>query len=209
MANLAVGEVWNVEWWTRCVGQYALNVKSYRVRLLLGFGVVTDAELLAHFNFVVRNRYLPALSNLAEWYGTRAYRTHPSVTLPISTVDITACSGGDGVLPPQLSGFIRFRNDSVGRKNNSCLHVPFAPQGSDNGQGRPTGAYTAKLATIGDIVLGPAAVIGFAGIAVMDLVTRTSPPGAARALTRRIVTDLFGTVRTRSLRHPNDPVPFT
>lgn len=209
MANLSVGEVWNVEFWCRCLGQYSLNVKSYRVAQLVGFGVVTDAELLSGMNFATRSRYWPAMSNLAEWYGTRIYMTHPSVTSPISVVDISSGTGGAGVLPPQLTGFIRFRNDSVGRKNNSCIHIPFPPQGSDNGQGRPTGTYTTKLNTIATHILGPRLIVGFAGLAVMELVTRTTPASAARKLTRKIVTDLFGTVRTRSFRHPNDPVPFT
>jgi len=209
MAALAIGDVYNVEWWCRCLGQYALNVKSYRVTNLLGFGLVHDYEVLASLNSAARNVYRPAISNLAEWYGTSVYRTHPSATLPLSFVDIISGTGGVGVLPPQLSGFIRFRTDSIGRRNNSCLHVPFAPSGADNGQGRPTGAYTTALNAVRTMVLGPRFIVGFAGIAVLTLVTRTSPASAGRVLTRGIVTDLFGTVRTRSFRHPNDPPPFS
>jgi hypothetical protein len=208
VAVAATGDIWNVEFWTRGAGQYALNVKAFQVSSTVGGVGVSDIAIADAFSQTYLPLYRACMSNMAESYGVQVYRTYPSPSTGVYVVNIGSGSIVSGLAPPQLAGLIRFRNAGLGRRNKSRLYVPFVPQAVITASGSPSALYVSRCRTLGaEMVVGVQAT-EMADAANFVLVTRSDPPEDARLLTSRDVANQFATMRSRSRLYGDDMPPF-
>jgi len=208
VAIVAAGDVWLVEFWTRCSNQYALNVKAYVASNPVGAVGVTDQALADHFALNVLPFYRSVMPSVAETYGVQVRRTHPSTAAGAFTVNVTTGLLGSTVSPLQVAGLIRFRNSGLGRKNKSRMYVPFVPLTSVGPVGIPTSLYVIRVGNLAIDIMGPHTVTDVVDTIDMSLVTNSSPASTYRPLTDYSVAPQFATMRSRSKLYGPDSAPF-
>lgn len=208
MAVAALGDIWNVEFWTTGAGQFALNVRSFMVTAVAGGVGVSDMAIADAFSQTYLPLYRQCMSSNSSTYGVLVYRTYPSASTGVYVLNVGTGAIVGSMAPPQVSGLIRFKNAALGRRNKSRLYVPFVPLTVISSSGSPTALYVTRCRNLAAEMVAGTIVTELADSASFTLVTRSDPPEDARLLTDYDVANQFATMRSRSRLYGNDLAPF-
>lgn len=140
----------------RCVCRTSdqIAVNNIHYIMFVENGSPTTEALLAAWGPQIRDAYAVLLSDEAFFYGLSLQRlvNGAAVAAPDVWVDETQGLEVSELLPKQSSGIISAYTLFPGPSGRGRIYVPFAGEGSNEPEGRPTLNYVDKLEALADEV---------------------------------------------------------
>lgn len=205
---VAVGDVYELETWCRCRGQYAMNKRTLLFDFSTGVAGITDQDLVENFALVLADAHLAAMCNDAFFYGCSLIRTHPSAAGPVtSTLDLPGVFAGF-TMALQVAALIRMNTGRVGRRNKGRTYLPFVPNGFMGSNGQLTSLATVRYNTLRHFASAGIS-LDIAGQAHhFQPIVRNSSTAFGRAYTQSSLSPDLATMRSRSRIYGPDTAPF-
>jgi hypothetical protein len=150
------GQLLRVSYYLAAGNLRAATTRTFRV-LAASFGGPAPGVLSARILTVSATELLACVSAYAELQGVAVW----AATGPLALLDLwpapggSVGTGGNTMLPPAVTGKLRFRGSAGIPRNNGSMFIPY-PSTSDNGNdARPTAAYLARLDAFADTIEPP------------------------------------------------------
>jgi len=139
-------------------GQVSINARQYQLVQSSQSGELTSTNFLAAFAPQMHSYLVPLMAQEATYYGNMLYLDTPHATpgwRPDSRgAERSVGTGGVGLLPHQTSGLISLYTNTIGKKGQGRIYVPFPPQITNGADGNPTAQYVTKLDELGMFLAG-------------------------------------------------------
>lgn len=208
MAVVGLGDRFVLDVWLHWKGVYALNRRTWDLKVMLGPGGATTEEIAALMGSDLVDCYRRAIGNDANFYGWSLLRTHPSNDGPWINAFNQPGINTSPSLPPQVAVLIKMSTGLLGRRNRGRTYIPFVPSGfvGSNGNLTPT-----AMVRYEDLRL-----LAVQGLTVNDGVTqygfvpvvRTGSSAEGRPYINSSIEIVPATMRSRSRIYGDDLPPF-
>lgn len=181
---LAVGNVVEVNAFSKCQNQVGINVLHYRVSAV-GAG---NEALLGKFmeQWIVGNpcgiAYGRCLSDQAAFVALSFQVIFPAMSAKYFFASAAVGQVGGDLLPKQASGIIRKVSAVPGRRKGGRVYIPFAGENSNTPDGMPTVQYMDDLDLLGAFLFQNFTGGSMGATQLKPIIYQRSLPGDSREL---------------------------
>jgi len=191
-------------------GQVSINSRQYQLVQSSGGVETTSAVFLTSFGPQMHAAMVPLMAQEATFYGFMLYLETPHATgwrPDTRGAERSVGTGGVGLLPHQTSGLISLYSNTIGKKGQGRIYVPFPPAIVNGADGNPSQQYLDKLDELGQFLTG--SIMAVQGPAThMFLPVLYKKGGTPYQLGYYTVRNGWATQRRRGNFGPTNELPF-
>jgi len=217
--TLAVGQILQLEVFTKSGPQLGINVVHHEVTAVSGTPLPTDLELATYwvtvaFGTGLAAKYSAILHAGASFEGVGVTILQPFRQIPQYWPTSVTGTGGADPLPLQCSGLIRKKGALPGRHGRGRVYLPFPPLqlSAQDGQGypSPTAGYITAANFIGTALLTPVTggTVGTGSVDLNPIIYNRALPGASIVVDGYLTQPVWATQRRRSESGRPNTLPF-
>jgi len=153
---IQTGDVVNFKTICQVPGQISVSSRQYQLVQSTSIGEVMSGLVLTRLTQATAPLFKATMAQTATYYGTMLYLDTPHADgwrPDTNGAERAVGTGGPSALPHQTCGLISLYSNTIGKKGQGRIYLPFPSTNFNGNDGNPTQLYLDMLAEFGAVLV--------------------------------------------------------